>query len=512
MEINYPQLLIPIREALLKGGLSDVVSSVEKASDLSKRRNLILLNVDTNHLPAFQSWISESLHLPETLVMPCAKASPEDEEVPVLANKVIAILPCNDLLGFETLEAIERLLLTRPANSYAIVLAGAVAAIRDSEELDFVERSAWRLFVPEAKAPWAGQCLADSAIFLWDNADTDGLLGQRLQKDAEALRAVLLSTANTEALDRWRFGRLLDRIEATVEERLEKPQSSPDGARLRLENVLEQIDTLEKSLKKRVIVDRDHTKRRLTASLQALEQRLRDGWRREAESLSGTRDVSELTKRLVDYNATQTEGWLVRLRTELEAEQKDSMEEMTFLYSGLDWEIVNRGVLGSAGLAKYPDRIVAAMRERLNLERGSVFGEAEAPIPLADGVSFRTRFATACIGAVAGCLIGGPLGGAVFGGLSIIFASHSSRSAITEAMRAAGTQWLHQNIEQAHREAEQWTVRFARSIEGTLDSEFRILRERIADILEGMYSPEADRHLRDVLTEISKIRGIVSSP
>jgi hypothetical protein len=104
----------------------------------------------------------------------------------------------------------------------------------------------------------------------------------------------------------------------------------------------------------------------------------------------------------------------------------------------------------------------------------------------------------------------GPVGALFFGGVSLALTSHTSRCAKLNAIRIVGTQWLQQNIEQAHRLVEERNIRFAASIEETLDAEFRILRDQIAVLLGAMHQPESVQNLHEVLAEISRIRGTVT--
>ena len=107
-------------------------------------------------------------------------------------NRVIVALRCGALFDPEMIAAV-RGIIERPGQTFLILLSDA-DALTVPDELDLVQRRAWRLFVGVPGTYWTGQDLAERNCLLWSGRECADFLRDRLARDRGLLTGWLAAT------------------------------------------------------------------------------------------------------------------------------------------------------------------------------------------------------------------------------------------------------------------------------------------------------------------------------
>ncbi|MET7403865.1 hypothetical protein ABZS66_61395, partial [Dactylosporangium sp. NPDC005572] len=131
----------------------------------------------------------------------------ESPDRTLAADRALVVFRCGQLLSLEEAEA-ARTVAQRPDGSYLIVFVGA-DRLADPDELELVQRAAWRVLLAGPTEDWRGQDLAERACLLWAAQPGNGFLAGRLARDAALLRDWLSGPVPAAALATARTARAL---------------------------------------------------------------------------------------------------------------------------------------------------------------------------------------------------------------------------------------------------------------------------------------------------------------
>lgn len=144
------------------------------------------------------------------VVRPLVEAVAEPDRT-LAADRVLVIFRCGQLLGLEEAEA-ARAILQRPSGSYRIVFVDADRLV-DRNELERVQRAAWRVLLADPTEDWRGQDLAERSCLLWATQPGTGFLADRLERDMKLLRDWLDTPVAARPLATARIAQALDLAE-----------------------------------------------------------------------------------------------------------------------------------------------------------------------------------------------------------------------------------------------------------------------------------------------------------
>jgi hypothetical protein len=482
-------------------------------SNFGKQADLLVAAAPETEASLFADWIKESIGRLEVNLDPLATLSEQSPDG-ILAEKIVILIEGGKLIGLDTVELIAGLIHTRPADSYAIVLS-RVAGICDAEELDLVERGAWRLLVPEPKGRWNGQSLPDYRVFLWDVAPDQKFLTERIQKDSLELANWLRAPVeNRTKLISWQLLRILDTAEKAGNSSLAQPSSPSSRDRKRLEQMTEQLDQVGQRVVRRLSVDRDFYARYLAASIQDLDRRLAKGLRKYLEQHLGlfeTWNETQVVSVLREYLNHNVTSWFERLQKESESQKKTMIQETAALFGGLDWEVINRWVPADPEGRVYPEQMI----HRANIRWADIVKSLDERFkglpetPDVGVVPRRLMLVNVGLLAVVGYLIGGPAGGLVSGTVGLVVSDRVNRSSRIETAQKAGLKWLASLTEDAYEHATASTKSFTIKFEEVFLEELSSLKSKISDALAEINSLETEDAVRRTSQEIQSLRQLV---
>jgi hypothetical protein len=530
--VDYPDIKENSMNSELTAVLSDVralaeqrgwTPVVELADDLlSKKPGAAVVaapaDVDTT---AFRRWMAETEPNLKVTVLPLEGLS-QDPLPAITADKVVAVFQCGTLLATDAAEAIVRAFFSRPAPSYAIVLSGA-ERIDSAEDLDLIERGAWRLLVPGPKPDWDQQDLLEHECYLWSAIGPISFLKPRVQRDMNALAAWLHNPmASANDLARVQMLYMLDLAEEFAY-RSEAP--APGDTALwaqRLSHVRESLAQLRRRLIRRLDDDGSSIERQLTASLQTLEQDLLHNLRpylqqRLPQSVSSMN--AELLKMImVEYITASTERWRGQAEQLLLYRSAEIISETKVLLQGIDWSLVNELAARNGSEQTYPEALLRNMMSSSELHLLDTSGlEGSLPASLPRGTGFPSTMRAT----VAGTLVGtgvlavttyvlgfGPIGlvaagaaAVVSGGIvkgklereqSLSLTETHARSTITAVVREA-ISYIQEHTQQSFKPIREHIASELKALEAMLD---RALQE-VRHPADQAIPPNADRKRLD---------------
>jgi hypothetical protein len=354
MKTELASVVDQVGSLAVRRGWTDVGRLIDELLPSGRVRTLLAASKDADVEPVRQ-WIAATA--PDAAVTVLPLEGLVDDPVPALAaDRLMAVLECGRLLEPTAAQAIAEAFFARPAVSYAIVLAGA-ERIGSQDDMELVERMAWRLLVPDNEfGRTEGDLLAHRCL-MWSNQDTAEFLEGRVRRDREALAGWLRDPR--QAVDEIDLQRVLHVIEAAEQQTYDTTQPAPkDLARhaRRLARSRDALAELRRRLARRLDTDAASLKRQLVASLQALEQDLLQGLKPQLER--GLHDSPGTDTRLLvaGYVNEGIERWQ-RGATELLRSRYAEIEaETEVLLQGTDWAAVNEVAAGTPH-APYPDAL-----------------------------------------------------------------------------------------------------------------------------------------------------------
>ncbi|BCM94390.1 hypothetical protein IAD21_06297 [Abditibacteriota bacterium] len=301
--------------------------------------------------------------LPEAEIVVSELESLARNPVPALkASKLIAVFECGKIIQADAMDALSSIFFGRPSSSYAIVLSGA-ELVDTPEELETVQRAAWRVLVPDPKPDWGGQDLLQQGCFLWSEADSKDFLHLRVERDKTALAKWLkASSTNTALLERDAALYVLDLAEThlqseTANSSLSTTQDSALETR-QMDNALESLSNTRRHLVRRLDADASSLERQLTASLQTLEQDMLHTLPAHLHKQAQLNKQADVQQVLNDFISSRVFGWQTTTHSLLSARGREITSDIESMFGGIDWELINRVAARQGELSPYPQVII----------------------------------------------------------------------------------------------------------------------------------------------------------
>lgn len=284
------------------------------------------------------------------------------------ARVLIGAFDCGELIAASDLEMVNQSFLTRPAGTYGFMFLGADRSA-DPEDRDRLERSAWRLLVPEPKPRWAQQDLAEfNVFFLPSESSTDGL--SRLMNVPDTLADQLSGAALRRAADL-----LEDELEHLRRNAVREPNALDD-----LRRVTEEFEELRRRARGKIGTASAELHRGMETSVLRLRQELLNGLDGALRGGGPTElRQADLRQRFQRLLSTAVDRWTRSAQAQIEQGMEDIATDVFEGVASVDWATVNRAAATIGRAAGYPDALVKALTSHKTPH------ELRPPIPAASG-------------------------------------------------------------------------------------------------------------------------------
>ncbi|MGH2457543.1 MAG: hypothetical protein ACRDIY_01605 [Chloroflexota bacterium] len=385
----------------------------------------------------------------------------DDPGPAILADRVVAWFACGRLLDANQVEAVARGLFPRSIASYGVVL-GQAETIEGPEQLEAIERGAWRLLVARPIANWRGQDLLDHRCFFWSDRAVPSFSRGRVERDTTALTDWLTSPPQRGGLARTRTLALIDLAEAAVSDGGSAADAPIcDGAEAR------RLDRAVADLRRRLLHCFDAqsllVQRELSAASRWLELDAIEGLPSYLDgrlpALGGSLDADQSRELVLGYLTSVGTRWQADATRLLVSHWHGLAADLDNLLHDVDWPAINRIAADHGETRTFPGALVDELLPMAEVQ--AVLDGAPRSIPVAperDGRSLPIALGAAVVGAAvlsvslfafgAQPLLRVALGasGVVGGGLMTLRlrrdrassdAESSAREAVVAALRAA---------------------------------------------------------------------------
>ncbi len=455
------EVLADVRMLAERRGWTDVVEqSVLALQPLATRSAVLTAPVGVETAP-LQQWlagamggtIGETQETREPLLREVSVLSLEDLArdalAATMAERVVAVFECGRLLTAADVDAVGGALFSRPATSYAIVFTHA-ERLAHEDDLDLIERGAWRLLAPDAMGDWNGQDLRTHRIVLWSAAPSAAppFLRDRLRHDADVLSAWWRAPLPLDAADGLVCRRALAVIELAE-------ASAPGGTvagentgqtleQQRIADAVEALGDLRGKLTRRIDTDIAAVERQLVFSLQVLETELLGGLSAYLEGRTAAADTATLQQAVTRYIAAGTARWRRSAEDLLRSGSARVAADVGTMLAPIDWALVNTMVARSGDTRTYPDALSRGLLANSEIVDFSAGGSSPISLPRlkatggAATVIGGVMVGSVVTAAAAFLLLTGPVGLVVAGALGATGGGLlSQRSQRENALRAA---------------------------------------------------------------------------
>ncbi len=404
-----------------------VVEAADAALAGSPENSLLLAmppDIDVGGLPRWIAETAPALGITKT----GTEALAADPRPGGDAERLVVVFECGKLMTADAVDVVQRICFSRPDGSYALVLRGA-ESLESPEDLELVERGAFRLLVPEPKDEWHGQELLESACYLWSDSSPKDFLAERIERDRAALAAWLRGPAgHGDALALQQALQILELADYEIDRPKAPDTDRPALSPARLYAALNDLSEVRRRLFARIDAEAPSIERQLTASLQTLEQDLLDGVHAylapRLPHFDPGRDEARLTSLVTEYISAAANAWKENAENILAVRSGELQSDTDSILHGPDWAIVNATVQSMGGAGDYPDALMENLSQspQISGPGGRAIGEAP-PISEEFRAGRRRKSAVTICGMIAVAAIGqgvymlglGPIGLAAAG-------------------------------------------------------------------------------------------------
>ena len=173
-------------EALARqNGWNDVGEAVARWRDPNASQELLVAAAEDADFSNLESWLKS--RVPGLALRTAPLAGLGVNAAPAAAaERTMIVLTAGRLLQASEVDGANAATMGRTLYEACIVFTRS-DRLGDAEDLESLERGAWRLLVPEPKPAWKNQRLGEHGIFLWGGAVSGGFLRARAESDADAL-------------------------------------------------------------------------------------------------------------------------------------------------------------------------------------------------------------------------------------------------------------------------------------------------------------------------------------
>jgi hypothetical protein len=284
----------------------------------------------------------------------------------LLSDRLLAVFECGVVPNSAALDALIGNVFGRPVGSYAVVLTRA-DRIQTAEDLEVMQRMAWRLLVPGPKPDWNNQSLADHAVYLWSNQPVVSFLAERVWTDAAALIRWLRTPRGADTpvareLDQYRIFHALSLAEIAIRQREAEAIQPRAVPAQQLFAAQEAVIDLRHRILARVASDAAALKKTLIVSLQTLRQDLQDKLRSHLVHLDMPQSLSSderkwLEETITAYIVHEVKSWQRQAEETISAWSRNLEDPLRAGLERMDWSLINQVAEQLGQSAGYPEKL-----------------------------------------------------------------------------------------------------------------------------------------------------------
>jgi hypothetical protein len=471
----------------------------------------------------FRSWVLESTsyrELPQTTFTNLAHDLPAR-----VAPRLLAFLPADRLIDAAEAEAVAQVFFSRPEGTYAIVIPN-VENLGTAEDLDLIERSAWRLLV---KAPPSNRAHADLLahhVYFWSFGESAEFVSARAQRDKQALAKWLRSPVdNFDALAVKEVQGLLEEADACLRRQRNASLANQANRTKALANVIETLDEFRTRVGRRFDADAELLVGEIAGAMRDWGKELQAALHAEfAEQFLKSNVLRvDSAQEIVDHRLRQAaKEWCERIVLLIQSHQEDVKSGSEDLLDVVDWALVNEVASQNKQPQNYPETLLSYVFQSADrLDPRGLTSEPVGAIPRKAGLFSRNLIkvglpVTAGVG-IATWIMSFPLPFMSFpvlfpvsiaaGLLSTAAATHSAQhhcdSEQCQSFAAAGIQrFLSHAI--SHLQSETRMVAFA--LKRRLGEQLQPLDEMLGQAMQRSYQSADDRRHGNPADTIARLR------
>ena len=423
-------------------------------------------------------------------------------------SRLLLFLPSNYLIQQADLDQIQQAVLSRPLNSYAIVIGftGEVANEWDLKDLDERIR---RVFIRGVMGPGYMGRLADANCFIWaDKPSQAALFIERYAEDEEKLNAWLTSASfPTQELVNYQLNRWLDDAQEKVAMSDSTGSSDYDEA-IEINDLIVAINDVRTKVNRRLNESQSLVQGEITTSLRGAEQAARLSWTKLIADHQFNISVETATAELHRIIDQQLQNWHSKLafNERLDEIIRQAMQPIESLDS--HWNRINELLADQAPVVIYPEAFDIKLLQREELQNTA----RRSNESFADQPDMNTKYIrqTALTGVIiAGVYAAlGLLPGVIAGGVTALGLHLRNRKDQKEAIQEEGIQAISRFFQDRIKELIRRLPDVFDPIEQHFNQCFKQLRKSLETKLETATKQQANGSgsLQDVQQKLDTYR------
>lgn len=365
MKKELIKILTDLRELCEREGWPEVVQRIEAllAGTETAPPAMLVLPPDVN-ADQFRSWILASTsyrELPQTTFTNLAHDLPAR-----VASRLLAFLPADRLIDAAEAEAVAQVFFSRPEGTYAIVIPN-IERLSAAEDLDLIERSAWRLLVKAPPSNWAEADLLAHHVYLWSFGESADFVSARAQRDKHALAKWLRSPAgNSGALAVKEVQGLLEEAEICIRRQRNANLANQANRTKCLANLIETLGEFRTRFGRRLDADAELLVGEVAGAMRDWGKELQASL--DAEFADLFRDSKALhvdnAGDIVDRRLREAaKQWRERVTLLIQSHREDVKSGSEDLLDVVDWALVNEVTPQNNRPQNYPETLLARVFE-----------------------------------------------------------------------------------------------------------------------------------------------------
>ncbi len=355
MNAEFKSLAEDLKNLIEKRQWNEIKKQVETLLSGSGNDSLLVVSPVRVNASPFISWLKKSY--PQLEILSCELESLNSESPHTITpDKVVIVFECGQTIDLDAVEVMNYFVFPRPISSYAIVFIHS-EKILTSDELELIERGAWRLLIPEPKPAWNGQDLSNYSCYFWGENNPQDFLCTRLTKDKESLLGWLMKHGDNTLVSYQNILRLICVAEEKIRLSQKQEEKGENNAR-KIRRILDSLGTLRRKLMYFLDDESSSLKNHIKSSLQTFDFELSSGWigflRNKHSSLHlYTLTDSEWINDCLAYISEGFKQW--EKKGILETRNIEMMTEFKVLMDDVDWGSVKQVVSCENVSLQYPD-------------------------------------------------------------------------------------------------------------------------------------------------------------
>ena len=180
---NLPEIFAQITSRAESDGQNAIAEAARHAASPGAPERLLVLAWNRELAPGVRDWLRrEAASVLADAVDPAELV--REPWSAVLADRIVAVLPCGEFLDADQFEQVQQLVLSRPRDTFRVILGAA--QVPDAGTLARSEASLGNLLRPQRMGhPSAGSAVSE--LLLWVENPSERDLAGRAERDRAAL-------------------------------------------------------------------------------------------------------------------------------------------------------------------------------------------------------------------------------------------------------------------------------------------------------------------------------------